>query len=470
MGWTFDVRATALSGTSTRSLDGGVLFPAELTLARGEGTPPTSGARAWAGAEGSTFINPFLDPNKPSDSAQFREGRLIGGGIVKESRPMSLVLRQADYARASLIQRRINERFGQPVKVANAKSASVVELKIPRAYRQDYSRFLLLLMHLPLQAGPGRSEARAREIAREMLQPGANHDGLALVWEAMGSQVIPVCRTLYAHANLPAAFHAARTGLRLEDKLAGDVMMRMAETSGSPFQVASIEEMGRAAWMVRSIPVLRRLVDADNELVRIAAYDALVKLGDTSLITRLDIDGEFALYMVTSRRSYVIYATQSLQKRIVLFGRDMAVSRRLFFNMPNDLVTITNRIVDVDEEGDYVDLAKYKARGDQPPQTTKAERMVVFRSIARTGSISAPFFIDRSVRSLVATLGRRAQRGADGKIRGLELNYGQIVSVLYRMCEVDKDIPAKFVLQPAPATRRIYRDATSLGRPDMPGE
>ncbi len=450
-GWTFDVRITALSRTGTRSLDGGILYPFPLYLPTGEDVPPSSGARAWAQAEGSVFLNPFLDANRPADAPRLREGRLIGGGKVLESRPLRLVLRDPDYARCNLIQRRLNQRFGQQDRIANAKNPSTIELKVPIQYHDNYRHFLQLLMHLPLQAGPGRWESRAKDIAESMQAVGANHDGLSLVWEAMGNQVVGVCRTLYAAKSPAVAFYSARAGLRMRDTMAAEVLIRLAQTAGSTFQVPAIEELGRHRWLIRSVPALRRLVDDKSELVRIAAYEALVELGDSSLVTRIDVGQEFSLDLVTSRRSYVIYATQSGEKKVVLFGRDMAVARKVFFDMPN-LVTVA----------DVVETAEGKE--------TQRRKLMVFRTIPRTGRISAPFYIDFFVRSLVQTLGRAARRGVDGKIEGLELTYGQVVAVLYRMCEVDGDIPARFVLQPPPGRERIYRGSPTVGRPDMPSD
>ncbi|HUS91954.1 MAG TPA: flagellar basal body P-ring protein FlgI [Phycisphaerae bacterium] len=468
VGWPFDVQIVALGQTGTRSLDGGTLYPFPLYVAQGVGTPPPSGARAWAEAEGSVFVSPFLDPARPADAAQLREGRLIGGGKVVEARPLRLILREPDYARCNVIQRRINQRFGQPWQIANAKNASTIELKVPPTFRDDYEHFLQLVLHLPLQAETSRWEAQAREIAAEMVKAGANHDGLSLVWEAMGSQVVDVCRSLYSSRNPAAAFYSARAGIRLQDKMAGEVLTRFAQTSDSPHQVAAIEELGRNRWMARSVPTLRQLVDDPSEGVRIAAYEALVKMGDTQLVTRVHVGGEFVMDLVTSRRSYVIYATQTLEKRIVLFGRDMAVRRQVFFNMPGDLVTLCDKQVSVDENDEVVD-PKTLSTLDRM-KLKQADRLMVFRTIPRTGGISEPFYIDFLVRTLVDTLGQLAQKDTRGKVKGLELTYGQVVSLLYRMCEVDKDIPAKFVLQPLAGEGRIFRTGTTVGRPDMPGD
>ncbi len=52
---------------------------------------------------------------------------------------------------ARRIDRRINERFGTVSgKVANARDRATIEITVPRGWRDDYERFLVLVMHLPL--------------------------------------------------------------------------------------------------------------------------------------------------------------------------------------------------------------------------------------------------------------------------------------------------------------------------------
>lgn len=475
-GWKFDVRVAALTRTGTRSLDGGMLYPFPLFLASGEGQPPTSGAREWAMAQGSVFINPFLDPTNPKDTVRLREGRIIGGGTVTAARPLRLALREGDYARCNAIQQRINSRFGGGnQRVANAKNPSTLELSIPPAFADDYEHFLALVMHLPLQSDPSRWEARAVEIGQAIETPGANADGLALVWEAMGAQIVNNCRQHYASRNPSAAFYSARTGIRLSDESAGDVLTQIARTTGSQFQIPAISELGKHPRFYRSRSVLRSLIDDENDLTRIAAYEALVELGDTAMIQRMTI-GEFEVDLVKSSRSYVIYAAQSGHKRLALFGRDMQVANRVFFDMPDPfnaslgMVTIADKQVDVDANGNQVDLAKLTPTERATVRTTKQLRLMAFRSIPRTGGISQPFYIDFKVDTLIRTLGSRAEHDLDWRIKGLDLTYGQVVAVLYRMCEVEKCIPAKFVLQHLPGRETIYRGTTTVGRPDMPGE
>ncbi|GAG09547.1 unnamed protein product, partial [marine sediment metagenome] len=266
-------------------------------------------------------------------------GRVIGGGRVTRPRPIRLQLRRPDYSMADLIRRRIVERFDEEesilfADVAKARNRSVVELTIPPEYRDDYEHFLELVMHLPIQLSSGGWEGYARRIATEMEMPTSKHSDLALIWEAMGRQVIPVVREHYASRNPSISFYAARTGMRLGDRLAVEVILRFATSANSPYQVSAVEELGRHKRILRATPTLRRLIDDDNERVRIAAYEALRTRGDKSMVTCINISGQFGLDLVTTRRGYTVYATQTIDPRIVLFGREMMVRRPIFFEAP----------------------------------------------------------------------------------------------------------------------------------------
>ena len=225
------------------------------------------------------------------------------------------------------------------------------------------------------------------QIGRAIEKPGVNADGLSLVWEAMGAQVVNSCRQHYASRNPSAAFYSARAGLRLADESAGDVLTQIARTTGSKFQIPAIGELGKHPRFYRSRTVLRSLIDDESDLTRIAAYEALVALGDTALIRRTRI-GEFDVDLVKSSRSYVIYAAQSGQERLTLFGSDMQVANRVFFDMPDPfnaalgMVTIADKMVDVDTEGKQVDLAKLTPTERANVKTTRQLRLMAFRSLA----------------------------------------------------------------------------------------
>ena len=434
----FDVVVTAHSATGTQSLDGGFLMPTDLRLDLGTETDPAAGSKVWAVAAGTVMLNPFADPDEPSQAMLLRQGRVVGGGELSRDRRISLMMVRPDYQFADLIQRRINSRFPSDTRVANAKNREVVELVVPPRYQDDPLRFLQLVRHLPLNSSPGLWEARAREIVEEMAKADVNHESLALVLEAQGAQVIPIIQPLYESDVEAAAFFGARAGMRLGDSSADVFVLAFAQDNDTPFQVPAIEAIGRHRGMPRADLALRELLDDDNNLVRVAAYEALRRRGNLA-VRQIDVDGQFRLDIVRSNENNMIYATQAEEPRIVVFGADLQVNSPVFFNAPDNLVTINAN------EG--------------------AEELTLWRTIPRTGGISDKLRIPFDVTTLIETLGSRADYGSDGEISGLGLTYGQVVGILYRLCQQD-DIDATFALQPLPGEQRLLQgveDVTAEG-------
>lgn len=433
-----DVTVEALPQTQTTDLDGGVLLTTELTrFAVRNGR--TLDSQPVVLAHGPVFVNPFGDENS-ADPARRRTGRLIGGGILQESRNLRLVLLRPDYAMADVVQRRINERFGNNPRVANAISPSYIDITIPPEYRRNHQRFLELMMHLYVRRGPGVEERKVRDLAGDILLPAARHHDIALTWEAMGRTVLPVIRDLYAHENASAAFYASRTGARLGDTLAVEAIIRVARNGGSPHQLEAIAELGRCD-QPQAKAALRELLDDSGDLVRVAAYEALTEGLSTGGMQRVDVDRQFVLDVVPTKGEFIIYASQSKSPRIALFGPAMQVRRPVFHHAPGELLTINAR------DGE--------------------EQVTVYRR--SHGQLSDELKIPFDVQSLTLTMGRLPKRDDNGQFRGLGLTYSQVVGVLYRLCK-EQAIPARFVLQRPPEASRIYAGGGSVGRPDTDEE
>ena len=469
----FDVQIRAI-GSQVRSLDGGMLYEAELRLATGNVTAPDRGSKILATAAGAVFVNPFIDETKVAELVKLRDGRVIGGGKVVKSRPIRLQLLSSDFSRAAVIQRGVNERFQRPgePRVANAKGSDAVSITIPPEWRSDYLHFLDLVMHLSLQTAGGQWEERARQVARAMVLPQANHDELSLVWEAMGRRAIPIISAHYTDADPFISYYSARAGMRLGDMVAApEVILRAAGSSGSPLRNEAIKELGRHPRYIRALSVLSKILDDPDDMLRIIAYESLRKLGRNTAVMTMPV-GEFYLDVVKSKRQDVIYATQSESSRIVLFGGDMAVMRPVYFSGLQELLTVN------------------AAAGD--------EYITMFRKVGTGGRISPAFRITPVVKSLVRAMGYQAKSGQgvlmipdldlqgkpkrdnEGKIvykkanvKGLGLSYGQVVAILHRLCKQgllvsgETSRSAKFVLQKPTGLQTFLRGDTGTGRPNI---
>jgi flagellar basal body P-ring protein FlgI len=439
VGTRYDLTVRAIPQSQTSSLEGGYLMGIELFLAPGGMMAPVGGSQILAQAQGQMFINPFLDTKKPGDLPRFREGRILNGGMVVKSAPIRLVLRRADYGLSRMIQGRVNERFpSHQEKVANAISAQMVELTIPEEYRDDYIHFLNLVLHTPLTAGAGVWESKAKEIALAMDAPGANYEELSSVLEAMGKTVLPMIKTLYSSSNAAAAYYAARTGLRLGDIGAMEVVIHYARDSRSPLRLEAIEEVGRNPGVFRGNQDLQELLNDPSEPARVAAYEALIRRNDQETIHRTNL-GHFCLDTVQCKQS-TIYATQGGVAKVVLMGQDIGMQKEIYFTSTNGEI-----IVNSDEHSSGV---------------------TVMRRLP-TGKYTPPLLVPRDVSALVRLLGTKPPADDKSEHRGLGLSYSQIVGVLHGMCK-QHDIDANFVLQQTPDMKKMNTIAPSTVRPDLP--
>jgi hypothetical protein len=238
----FDLHVEVLPGSQAISLDGGTLMSCDLQLALTAAVTDLTATKTWAIARGELVLNSF-ETDKPSDddAARLRMGTIPGGGTVTQSRPVYLELRQPDYRIASMIEKQINQRLAGVggKKVAAAIYPSMVRIDIPKDQRDNYVRFLNLAMHVNLTGGGGLDERCAKQLAQAIALPTARCDDIALTWEAMGRQIMPILRPLYTSENPSVSFFASRTGLRLRDEMAIAPMMLIAAQGDSHYQIPS---------------------------------------------------------------------------------------------------------------------------------------------------------------------------------------------------------------------------------------
>ncbi len=438
-GTRFDIHVEAMPRTNTTSLDGGILMPLDLHLASGNWNVARLDTKVWAKASGPMFVNPFLDPNNPQEKPLLRRGKVIGGAVTTDSRYIRLQLLKQDYSKAYLIQNRINARFPRRDKVAIARTGTLVDLKVPPRYRDDYARFVELVLHLPLEYD---IEAQILRSTEAIQQPGADREEISTIWEAIGKQIVPHVQKLYHHRSPIVAYYAARTGLRLGDRTAAPVLVRFARTADSPVQIQSIDELGYHSKVYTALEALEGLLDDENQQVRLAAYEALIRRGDSTLVRRQRISGGFTLDTVRSHGDYVIYATQTRSPRIVIFGEELSIKQNVFYRSPDKMIMLNC--------------------------SPREDKVTLRRKIPRTGGTSDPFEVERDVCEVVKTLGTLTSPDEYGEVHGLGLSYGQILTAVGQLCRRG-DIPAKFILQRPEGVRQQYQGLPTLGRPDMPG-
>ena len=435
-GTTFDVTVTALPGTETSSLAGGRLYTAELETYRSTAPGMTLSGETLAKAAGPVFLNPFSEEGAVTEVSPL-QGRVLGGGVVTQDRELRLVLVQPSYATARRIQERINDYFGTRERIANATSPSYVELRIPERFRDDAGHFLGLVGSLYLAQDATFEAVRARGLAQELRRPDSPHADIALCFEGLGRSAIPVLDELYGNEAPHVSFHAAVAGIRLGEHLACETMAAHAEDAMSPFRFQAIRGLGTTAHDSLAKQALRRLVSNEDPRVQIAAYEVLAKINDARIDTRHIGRDAFTLDLVSCHRPPFIYARRQGERRLALFGDPPRCKPPIFYRAPDGLITLR-----ADAGDDEIRLV---------------------RAVPANGTVSPQIPALLELVELIELLGNDAEV-TYGEVKGLGLDYGTVVRLLYHLCQ-DESLPAEFMIE-QPNALELFGPPERAGRPE----
>ena len=436
---TFDLFVSAIDA-DTRSLEGGYLLPCELKRFREGGPAEVLEGKTCALARGPIFVNPFAGAGSGT-TVNPREGRVIGGGSSTVERNLTLISAIESYTTVARVEEVINQRFPNDKPVADAVSPTNVDLTVPPAFRGREGRFLELLLHLPMSRSPVQREGRTKMLVAELARPESPLNEVGLALEGIGVSVIPMLQPLYTHPRRPVNFYAARTGLRLGDKLAVEVIIQHAKDPRSLFRRQAIRELGKCDKRHRAGAVLRDLLADPDPQICILAYEALRRVDPGSIAqVVVGTDPEnFLLELVPSDGPPLIYARRSSIRRIALIGGDRMVCRPpLFFAEPGKPITISA------DAGD--------------------KELTILRKDRKGKTILGPIPAPLAVPSLIRFLGQNLTRDSARKVEGLDLDYAAILEVLYRL-GAKKAINAQ-VRWEEPSVEDILGPLTPMGRPE----
>lgn len=433
----FDISVTAWPGTQTTSLRGGRLYTTDLEIYRQVNSGQSISGQIVAKAAGPLFLNPFADDDAPTATNEL-EGLVLGGGLVAQDRRVRLVLFDPSYQWARLIQDRINAFAPDSRRLAAAESPSYVKLTVPPEYRGDTGHFLALIQSLYLSRDPKFSAVRTMALSEEIVHPSAPHRKIALAFEGLGRSTLPALDELYKHPKGYVSFHAAAAGLRLDDHVAGDVMVHHAENEKSDFRLQAIRALAETRGMGQAVVALRRLLNDPEPRIQIEAYEALIKHNDIAIDSR-NIGGDnFRLDVIPSDQPPFIYCKRRRERRIALFGNHLRIKPPVIYRAPDGSLTAS-----ADPE---------------------ADQLTVIRTVLASGSSSPPTDVPFDLPAMIETLGSDADVDRDGRIIGMSVDYGAVARLLYHLCK-NNMVDANFVLE-EPNITELIGPTERKGRPE----
>lgn len=436
-GTRFDIQIRALEGTQTTSLEGGTLYTCDLHYFRADSDRTLLEGDTLATAQGPIFINPFADEPGSATQVNPRRGLIVGGGKVLVSRKIRLDLVSPSYQLVRRIARRINDRFSPGPKVADPLSPGRIQIAVPPGYVGREDHFLQLVRHLYVPEEAGFAERRTRQLAKEILDPQSPHNDIGLAWESIGRTVIPAVRKLYGDRRAHVNYFAARTGLRLGDVMAVDVLADHARNTRSPYRMEAIHELGRATHLTSAAGVLRELLSDTTPQVRVLAYEMLRKSGDEAIRTYVCGKSNFALDVIDAAGEFLIYCKRTEQQRIALFGKDLTCTPPLFYAHHKGDITISSN--------------------ESDKQLTLI-RKTPFHNLVGTTQV------DLNAINLIKMLGDDPQQDRHENVTGLGLTYSHVVHALNALCR-DGGLPANFMFE-APSLSDYFGPLDKSDRPE----
>lgn len=365
VGANFDVYVSAVNRSPDISLEGGMLWTTDLQL----GPPRPFGGvkeRQIAKAHGPIFINPFAEPGTRTAFGR-SDGRVLSGGTVSNPLPLELVLDNESHSRVRAMVEAINNRFPEQPgesQTARGRSARVLEITVPSAYRERSNEFLNTLLHV--QTDPSLPQEYARRYIETLkAQPGMA-DELRWCLQALPQRTaVPFLRDLYDYPELAPRLAALRAGSALDDKLAAPSLKMLAKEGPTPIRTEAIRLLGDLDAGPTVDIALREQLESDELSVRVAAYEALASRAEKLAVQRLlaqqertptaahvsmpeqmassssglempgntpqgvhrrVIEHKFILDTIPGGKP-MIYVTQQGRPRVVLFGDQLEISR-----------------------------------------------------------------------------------------------------------------------------------------------
>ncbi|MBI1372242.1 MAG: hypothetical protein GC159_05705 [Phycisphaera sp.] len=441
----FDLLISTLPNTSTTSLEGGTLYTMDLAIGGANLTP--SAVTPIARGRGAVFVNPFLIKKGDTPPEDHKMGRILGGGVITAPPVIELITNEPSYRLTRQIADRINGRFPQspddPYPLAVPKSDTRIALNLLKTFEDNPQRMLDLVSHLYLNPTVGFNREKAAELMKLVQTPGnaIYANDMAYTWEAMGPYVQPVIEELYDNADPGIRVAALQAGAHLQDTKAIDPLIALASAGEGQVSERATKLLGvllkRNPANPKMVGAMRQLLDSDDTLVRLAAYECLAGVDDPS-IRRFAFDDKLELAQVQCQKP-MVYVARTGRPRVIVFNDSIGFNKPLMVSMWNDKLMLR-----ATENSNLVDVFMKKAGG---------------KSMTEKIPDNVPYLA--GVMAFHPT--------DDSKTPGFDLTYSEIVTVLYRLTS-QRHIDAPLVLEGSDLEARIATMKTAemfeAARPD----
>src|SRR5690606_15246651 len=210
-----------------------------------------------------------------------KRGVILGGAELLEERPLALGLVEgrASVAASARIGGAINKRFfmyirGSKEGVATPKNDKIVALKVHPKYHDNIPRYVNVIRNIPLSQATTYRVKRLGELQLELLDE-ATTQAAAMKLEAMGDESLPVLKKGLESQSELIRFCAADALAYLDQNISIEPL-REAAANRNAFRYRAIMALGSMDEL-EAFDALEALLHAEGAETRYGAFDALKK-------------------------------------------------------------------------------------------------------------------------------------------------------------------------------------------------
>ncbi len=375
----FDVEVRVPPKSETTSLRGGFLLKTRMRPMEVLGNRVKTG-HVTALAEGPVLVDAVFQAD--NDRVLEKRGRVLGGGVAMQSRPIGLIVRSdANILASSLISYAVNKRFhaidrGVKQNVATPKNDRIIELAIPRQYKHNLARYIRVVRNLAVRERSSDRIQRRRLLEQELLEPSTSGKA-ALRLEAIGDEAIPSLLHGLESLDLEVRFHAAEALAYLGATEAAAVLSEVAEKEPA-FRWHALTALV-AMDDVEAGEALSELLHVTSVEARYGAFHAIRTRSPSDPVVQGERLGDgFQLHLISTSGEPMIHFTRTRGPEIVVFGVGQPIA--------SDIVYIGRGLMVKGKSDRRVSVSYFTADGKEPRRRECSNRLdEVIRAITEVG-------------------------------------------------------------------------------------
>ena len=288
--------------------------------------------RIAAFADGRILVDSTLSDDKSPQN--FLKGIVVGGGRVKNDRPLGLAVRdEAKSIEATkAIGRAINTRFtvvknGQRMGIATPKNDRSVELEVADGYEHNVGHFMRVVVNVVITETEAERLDRIETLTKELNDP-ATANLAATRLEAIGPLVVPRLQNALSHQHPDVRFYAAQS-LAYLGKNDGVEILEQTAFHNAALRWNALKALASTKDRTATDALLR-LLNSDSSETRVGAFRALLDQSpDEPGIQGNKLASEFYLHRIPSRSAPMVHVSTQQRPDICLFGQEIVFNEKL---------------------------------------------------------------------------------------------------------------------------------------------